>query len=370
MDTQGGTMKKFLSKAASVAGLTAAFIQGGVAEPTVVAGDSCCATVGDCGVDCSQPMHFGSGCCPTDVCSPWYAHRSGAYGEFLYLSPGNSDILYAREQTDPQPPGAGSPTGPLGIVNIDESAGYRFGVTKCRDACSSWYAGFTRWDGASTHSITAIGQNVLDPVLLHPSTLTNGATGQQSNATEWMSFQFIDAGMRRIYSAGPSHAINWSAGMRYGQLNQNLSVNQTISTPTGLTNLSTDIDFYGVGFLAGLDAERQNACTGLLVYAKSSVSMLAGDWRADSRQTNQFGGGVIASRYEDFRLTPVLEGEVGAGWQSESGKVRLTGGFLASGWFNSISTRDYIQSFNEGNYVDMNDTISFSGLVTRLELRR
>ncbi len=134
--------------------------------------------------------------------------------------------------------------------------------------------------------------------------------------------------------------------------------------------LVDDIDFYGVGFLAGLDAERQNACNGLLVYAKSSVSMLAGDWRADSRQTNQFGGGVIASRFEDFRLTPVLEGEVGAGWQSESGKVRLTGGFLASGWFNSISTRDYIQSFNEGNYVDMNDTVTFSGLVTRLELRR
>ncbi len=86
MDTQGGTMKKFLSKAASVAGLTAAFIQGGITQPTVSAGDSCCGTVGDCGVDCSQPMHFGSGCCPTDGCAPWYAHRSGAYGEFLYLS--------------------------------------------------------------------------------------------------------------------------------------------------------------------------------------------------------------------------------------------------------------------------------------------
>ncbi len=177
-------------------------------------------------------------------------------------------------------------------------------------------------------------------------------------------------GYRRVLSYGQSHVINWSAGLRYGNLEQQLTVDQTISVATGLTNLSTDIDFDGFGLLAGLDAERQSQETGLLIYGKTLASLMGGTWKADANQSNQFGGGVIANQYRDFRLSPVLEAELGCGWQSAKGKVRLTTGFLASGWFNAISTRDYLQSFNDSNFIDMNDTVSFSGLTSRIELRR
>jgi Legionella pneumophila major outer membrane protein precursor len=306
------------------------------------------------------------GCEPV-CCLPWWAHRNGAFGEFLLLSAGNSDIMYAREETDPLL--QGTPTGPTGILQDTASAGFRVGVNIARDNCSSIFGAFTQWEGGSSSSITANGANILNPVLLHPSLLTTGSTAVSAIANQYIRFRFADMGYRRVYSSGTNHVINWSTGLRYGKLEQKLNTSQTVSVATGLTNMITGVDYDGFGLLAGLDAERQSQETGLLVYGKVGASMMAGNWRARSRQTNQFGGGVAANNYRDFRLSPILESELGAGWQSESGGLRLTAGFLASGWFNAISTRDYIQSFNEGNFVDMNDTVTFSGLTAKIELR-
>lgn len=308
-------------------------------------------------------------CAPIAECTlPWWAHRTGAFGEFLYLTPGNTDIIYAREETDPGL--TGSPTGPQGIVNIDESPGYRFGFFVALDDCSSIVTSYTRWDGTSSDRIDAANGRILNPVLLHPSTLTTGSTALQATATQSINFQLADLAYRRVLRHGNRYAINWTGGLRYGNIEQSFNSQQTVSVATGLTNLTTDIDFDGFGLLAGLDGERQSLETGFLIYGRGTSSFLGGEWKADASQTNQFGGGVIGNSLTDFRVTPILEAELGTGWQSATGAVRVTTGVLASGWFNAISTRDYLQSFNESNFVDMNDTISFVGLTTRLELRR
>lgn len=337
--------------------------------PSVIAasGEQSCSS-------CATPVSAGSSCdyfgtsCEPNCQLPWWAHRNSAFGEFLYLSAGNSDIMYAREETDPLL--QGTPTGPTGIIQDTASAGFRVGLSLARTNCSSLFGTFTRWEGTSTNSITRTGTNIINPVLLHPSLLTTGSTATSATASQRTAFNLVDAGYRRVYSSGCSHVINWSAGMRYGRLEQMLTSTQTVSVATGLTNLRTDVEFDGLGLLAGLDGERQSQETGLLVYGRIAASMMAGDWKARSRQVNQFGGGEAANRYSDFRLSPILESELGCGWQSAGGGLRLTTGFLASGWFNSISTRDYIQSFNQGNFVDMNDTVTFSGLTARIELRR
>lgn len=308
-------------------------------------------------------------CAPVAECElPWWAHRTGGFGEFLYLSPGNTDIIYAREETDPGL--TGSPTGPQGIVNIDASPGYRAGLFVALDDCSSVVTSYTRWDGTSSDRIVRTGVNILNPVLLHPSTLTAGSTATEATATQSINFQYADLAYRRVLRHGNRYAINWTGGLRYGNLEQSFNSQQTVSVATGLTTLTTDIDFDGFGLLAGLDGERQSLETGLLIYGRGTSSFLGGEWKADASQRNQFGGGVIGNSLTDFRVTPILEAELGTGWQSAGGNVRLTAGVMASGWFNAISTRDYLQSFNESNFVDMNDTISFVGLTSRLELRR
>ncbi len=250
------------------------------------------------------------------------AHRTGGFGELLYLSPGNSDLIYANEQTGPV--AAASPTGPLGISNIDEHVGFRVGFSLAKSHCSSLVGVYTRWDGNTLSTLDATGNNVLNSRVGHPSVDTTGAASLNATAIQSSSFQFADALIRRVYRSNDCGAINWNGGLRYGNLEQGLSVDQLISVATGTTNVTTDIDFNGFGIIGGLDGERHSATSGFLVYGRALGSLLAGNWQAEYRQTNQFGGGVIATQYEDYRVTPVVDTELGFGWQSAGGRVRVT----------------------------------------------
>ncbi len=305
--------------------------------------------------------------CCEPVCTPWWAHRTGGFGEALYLSAGNSDLIYAIEQTGPGP--TASPTGPLGITNMGEHVGYRFGFALASSDCNSVYASYTRWDGSTTSVLNATGTNVLASAVTHPSVATSGAASLQAVARQSATFQFADVALRRVYKASNCGVLNWNAGVRYGNLEQGLSADQVISVATGLTNVNTDIDFNGLGVLGGLDGERFSCDTGLLVYGRAMGSMLAGNWKADYRQTNQFGGGVIANHYEDFRVSPVVDTELGVGWQNCSGRFRVTTGYLFSTWFNAVTNRDYIQSVRNSNLLNVDDNLTFSGLTLRADLR-
>ncbi len=306
-------------------------------------------------------------CGPTECCTPWWAHRTGGFGEVLYLSAGNSDLIYAVEQTGPV--AAASPTGPTGISNIGEHVGYRVGFSLAQNDCCSLNASFARWDGQTTSVLNATGTNVLNSLVIHPSTATTGAASLQSKAIQSATFQFADVSLRKVYKASNAGVLNWNAGLRYGNMEQGLSADQIVSVATGRTNVNTDIDFNGFGILGGLDGTRYSHDTGLLVYGKALGSLLAGKWVADYRQTNQFGGGVIANHYDDFRVSPVIDTEIGVGWQNCSGRLRLTTGYLFSTWFNTVTTRDYIHSVRTANLLNLDDNLSFSGLTAKIDYR-
>ena len=313
-----------------------------------------------CDTACDSP-------CASQCCVPWWAHRSGGFGELLYLSPGNSDLIYAVEQTGPVQ--QASPTGPVGISNIDEHVGFRVGFTLAHSNCSSLTGSYTRWDGETTSILQATGNNVLNSNVIHPSTATTGAASLEATATQSSSFQFADVMLRRVYRSSDCGVINWNAGLRYGNLEQGLIADQTVSVATGLTNVTTDIDFNGFGIIGGLDGARHSTHTGFLVYGRALGSLLGGNWQADYRQTNQFGGGVIANRYDDYRVTPVVDTELGVGWQNCTGRLRITTGYLFSTWFNAVTTRDYIQSVRTGDMLNLDDNLTFSGLSLRTDLR-
>ena len=303
----------------------------------------------------------------TAACAPWWAHRTGGFGELLYLSAGNSDLIYALEQTGAV--GAPSPTGPLGITNIGEHVGFRVGGSIAQSDCSSIFGSFTRWDGQSTSVLNATGINVIASTVTHPSVDTTGSISLQANALQSANFQFADVGMRRVYKSSNHGVLNWNTGLRYGNMEQGLSANNLLSLPIGTTNVTTDIDFNGFGILGGLDGMRYSTDTGLLVYGRAFGSLLAGDWTANYRQTSQFGGGVVANDYRDFRVSPVVDTELGVGWQNCNGRFRVTTGYLFSTWFNAVTTRDYIQSVRTASLLNMDDNLTFSGLTLRADLR-
>ncbi len=303
-------------------------------------------------------------CC---CCKPWWAHRTSGFGQFLLLRPGNVDQIYAIEQNSVLP--GDDPTGPVGRVNIDEEAAFRVGLNWAASDCTSLVLSFTQFSGDSSNQITAAQGDVLDSQIIHPSEDTVGAASLQSSAGMGLDFQLIDLAYRHNWRACNTYAINWLAGFRYGNMEQDFYSQQNVSTATGLVRNTTEVDFNGFGMLFGVDGERRSPCSGLSIYGRALSSFLAGDWRGRYIQTNQFGGGVIANEYEDFRVTPVVELELGFAWTSVCGTWRLNAGYLTSAWYDAVSTRQYIDAVRNTDYVSLDETITFSGLTAGIERR-
>ena len=314
-----------------------------------------------CDSDCDGCGEAKTYCC----CKPWWAHRCGVFAEFLLLRPGSTDFIYAIEQNDTT--SNAFPTGPVGRVNIDSSAGGRFGFSVCASQCSSLEVIYTGWQGDTSNSVTANGNNVLNSKIIHPSSVTTGTASLVSSADYEMDFQTLDLSYRRIWRASDCYAINWSGGFRYGNMSQDLTAEQDISVATGLVTVDTDIDFEGFGLALGVDAERRSCRTGMMCYSKALSSFLAGDWKGRYRQNEQIGLGVVANDYEDYRVTPLLELELGIGWRSPCGRCRASIGYITTAWHNAVSAREYIDAVRESNYADVDETITFSGLTAGLE---
>lgn len=297
--------------------------------------------------------------------SPWWAHRSGLFGELLYLRPGSTDVIYAIEQNDVT--ANAFPTGPTGDVSIQGALGFRVGFNVCMSECSSLVASYSYWYGEDFQQMTRTGSNVLESQIIHPSTATTGASSLQASGAYDMSFNVADLAHRSLIVGDETFALNWSAGLRYGNLSQKFQHRQTVSTATGLVTVNTDTDFDGFGLMFGLDGMMYSERTGIYSYSRALISMLGGEWKSSYRQTNQFGGGVVGNDYEDFRITPQGELEVGLGWQNCSGCLKLSVGYLVTGWFDAVSTRSYVDAVRAADYTNLGETITFNGLVTRVE---
>ncbi|EMI41622.1 Lpg1974 family pore-forming outer membrane protein [Rhodopirellula sp. SWK7] len=301
---------------------------------------------------------------------PWWAHRSGVYGEYLFLTAGSSDLIYAVEGTDPDP-AAGTPTGPIGIAQMEGSSGFRTGFALASSPCSSLNVGYSFWQGSTFDVINANdgAGYVLNSQLLHPSLDNTGVSSLQSNADHEISFQTVDVNYRHLWKQAGALAVNWTAGLRYSNLEQTMRSQQTYQVANGLTDVTTDIDFNGFGLTGGLDLKRYSCETGLYIYGQGMASLLAGDWKADYRQANQFDGGEARNSYEDFHATPILEGEIGLGWQSPTGCVKLQSGYTMAGWYSAVTTRGYIDAVRNSDLIDIGETITFSGLTSRLTVQ-
>lgn len=301
-------------------------------------------------------------CC----CGPWWAHRTGVFAQALLLRPGSTDQIYELEFDDPAP---AFPTGQTGRLNIDEELGYRLGFSCCASECTSLVGRYTFFESNTSNSIAANAGNVLVSQIIHPDLGTTGGAGLGSSAGYGVDFQLIDLAYRHIWRANDTYAINWLAGFQYGNIEQNMTGTQQRAVATGNVTVDTDVDFDGFGMLFGVDATRRSCNSGLMIYGRGLSSFLAGNWRGDYAASNQFGGGVVRNDYDDYRITPVVELELGFGWQSKCGNCQATVGYLTSAWYDAVSTREYINAVRNNNLVSVDETITFNGLTAGVEAR-
>jgi len=63
----------------------------------------------------------------------------------------------------------------------------------------------------------------------------------------------------------------------------------------------------------------------------------------------------------------ILDLELGIGWSTPGGRLRMTGGYMVNSWFNTVTTADFIGAVQRNDFTDLDDTLTFDGLVVRAE---
>jgi hypothetical protein len=341
-----------------------------------LASDKCSgACQGSCDGSCDQKFDVkGCGCVGECCC---FSVR--VYGEYLLLRARDAEVVYAVEanSNDYEMLGPEYPVqiSPFGVLDQDTSSGFRFGFGVAVDNCSEIAATYTWFDSATSHEIANSSQipNIV-PMSAHPATLTGISSSFYGLGRHDISFETLDLDFRRTFYETECSEMTYVVGARWGQLEQvyNASYRDDLVQTTNALDVETDIDFSGGGIHLGLEGERTGCCCGipLLVYAKGVTSLLAGEFDATYIQTAQNGATQqVDTGWKAGRIVPTFDLEIGGGIMSHGGLFRATIGYVYSSWGNTVKTEDWVRAVQTNNPKDMSDTMTFDGLVGRIEAR-
>lgn len=304
-----------------------------------------------------QPAAFNSGS-PVYQTPPW-AHRSGAFGELLVLRARDAEISYAL------PVNGNVPQGDVGILDPEAELGFRVGLTKALDNCSSFSLSYTGYSSSQADQVDVNAPLSLAKLLVHPNEANAAANVLSASGSYDIDFQLADLDYRFVVLSNACTAANLTIGARYGRLDQDLSV---VYTGAGLTEtVTSDIEFNGAGLRLGADIEH-HLRRGTFLYGKTNASLLAGKFDASYLHSSNVDPIRVSSGWDAGRMVSMLDLEVGAGWQHCCG-LRVTAGYMFNSWMGTVKTEDWIGAVqnNAGNYRDLSDDFTFDGFVTRFE---
>jgi hypothetical protein len=213
--------------------------------------------------------------------------------------------------------------------------------------------------------------NVIQALVLHPGALNAADYFLSATAAQSIDYDLVDADYRSVLCIGKCSVVNWFVGARYARLEEDFEAH--FNRSGDVKHLYTDVDFDGVGIRMGLDGERHHCC-GLMVYGKSAMSFVAGEFRADYDHHNNNDPMRVLTSWKAGRIVPIMDLELGVGWQSRCGHCRCTVGYQVSYWFNTVTTDQWIDQVNQNNFNGQPDgmsydTLTFDGLTARLEYR-
>lgn len=315
-----------------------------------------------CGTNCSDCGSSMMACfCPR----PW-VHRSKIFGDFLYLQARGVNVAYAQPR-DGLDPATSVPVGPAAVVATDYRPAYRVGGTFAWDDCSSITGSFTSFEGGTSNAVTTDIPFSFHSLVTYPATQSAASNSLEASADYDIRFRFADVGYRALLRGGPRWAVNYEIGARYAHLNQDLFVLQPISP--GETWVESQLSFDGGGPRVGLDIERYSQRNGLYAYSKGYANFIAGRFHGEYLQRNTFALTQAQTSWRDDRLISILEYELGLGWTSPHGRLRVSAGYYVAGWFNTLTTPAWLNAVRTNNFDGASDTLAFDGLVTRAEWR-
>lgn len=317
-----------------------------------------CAGCDSCGCD-SCGSCSGCGCAPS-----WQI-----FGDFLFLRPRDAEVVYAVPFNGPvtSPPDVPIQVGPLGLTDYDYESAYRAGFSRALDDCASLGVTFTQFETSTRESIHTAAPYAIRSMVSHPSTLSANSDGLDAAAVAALDFDLVDLDFRGVITCSERHTLNYLVGARYAYLEQNFFSRYAVN---GIETVAADIYFDGGGIRVGLEGERYACNCGLMIYGRGIASFVAGEFETRYIQDHVFAGNhVVDTRWKAGRAMSILDLEVGAGWTSPSGRLRLSGGYMFSAWYNAVKTADFIQAVRGNSFVGLGDRLTFDGLVARVEYR-
>jgi hypothetical protein len=305
-------------------------------------------------------------CCPAPCCVPCIPcyPKFGFFGDYLLLRARNGDVAYAQPRS-----GLGAnavPVGPVGQVNPTYQSGFRIGGQLFCDPYSAIVTTFAWWESQNSSTLMTDVPNSIHSLVQYPNTASARSTSLFSDGALGIRFRTADVVYRRyFYGNAYGNNLNFQAGLRYGHLGQNFDSDQQIVP--GITNTNSRIKFDGAGLNFGLNGQQRCWNSGFMVYGSTGASFLAGSWRAQYQQNNTFLLREAATQWKDDRIVPILEAELGIGWISRTGNIRLTSGYYMATWFNAVTTGQWINGVQNNNFTNIGGSIAFDGLASRLQ---
>ncbi len=318
------------------------------------------------GPTCQSPAvsYFKPECCAP----PFWEHTDYLSGDFLYLSAHGVDTRYATHVDGTS--ATAVPLAPINTISPNYQPGFRIGVGHALDQVTSVVANFWYYNSGTSDAIDLLaagGTGFLRPELVHPNTLTVASDRLTATANYDIDYQIAEAAYKALIWGGDCHAVNFFAGARYATLDQDLQVNY-INLDT--INVNTEIDFHGIGPQIGLSGERVVGERGWMLYSKGMATFLVGQYTADFKQRNVTTSVTQAvAGFKDNRVVPQLELELGVGWRNCCGNFEVRAGYFVGAWFNGVTTPDFIDAVQQGNYNNVSGTMTFDGLTAHAEFR-
>jgi hypothetical protein len=268
-------------------------------------------------------------------------------------------------------PGA-VPNGAAGVLSPDSNGGFRLGMGVSLSQMSSLYGAYSFLETDDTTTTTPTpggGANTVRSLVLFPTTAAAALGTAQLDSTYDVDFQLADFAFKTRLAGTSRDYLNMHVGGRYGHLEQEFSQVGTYGV-VGTVDVDTDITFDGGGVLLGLDTRVGLGNRGFGLYGDLFFSALFGTFRSDYTQTNITASAVEAeSSYDDERVMPILQGQLGVDWVSASGHCMCRVGHMSSFWFNAVTTDEYISAVQQTAFLDVSDTVAFQGLAAMVEFR-
>jgi hypothetical protein len=221
------------------------------------------------------------------------------------------------------------------------------------------------YEASTTDFVGISGANVVESLVSHPAIDTTAQNFRQGRANYAINYDMLDIDYHRLLYYDCDYQIGYLAGMGIVQLEQGFTAT---FAGNGSETVRTDIDFYGASARFGLQGEG-GAGGQLRFYAKGIGNLVAGEFRADYDLGHSFDAVVVDTSWRAGRLVGIWNLETGFKWVSQCGNYNANLGYLFSAWTNTVQTDQWIRGVQSNYFADLDDTMTFDGLVARVEAR-